>query len=82
MWVPQAGGRESVLSEGGVAAEVEPVLRCPTATPKPLRYRILHVPARLVRGQRRRRLKIPSTWPWADAIVRAFTRIQALARPT
>ena len=52
------------------------------ATPKTLRYRILHVPARLVRGQRRRRLKLPSTWPWADAIVRAFTRIQALPHPT
>jgi hypothetical protein len=51
------------------------------ATPKTLRYRILHVPARLVRGGRRRRLKIPATWPWADAIVRAFTRIQALPRP-
>ena len=52
------------------------------ATPKTLRYRILHVPARLVRGQRRRRLKIPRTWPWTDAIVRAFHRIQALPRPT
>ncbi|MDH6128395.1 IS1380 family transposase [Kitasatospora sp. GP82] len=52
------------------------------ATPKTLRYRILHVPARLVRGQRRRRLKIPHSWPWADAIVQAFQRIQALPRPT
>ncbi|MDH6129887.1 transposase [Kitasatospora sp. GP82] len=52
------------------------------ATPKTLRYRILHVPARLVRGQRRRRLKIPHSWPWAGAIVQAFHRIQALPRPT
>jgi Transposase DDE domain group 1 len=52
------------------------------ATPKTLRYRILHVPARLVRGQRRRRLRLPASWPWADAIVRAFQRIQALPRPT
>jgi hypothetical protein len=52
------------------------------ATPKTLRYRILHVPARLVRGQRRRRLRLPASWPWADAIVRAFDRILALPRPT
>jgi hypothetical protein len=52
------------------------------ATPKTLRYRILHVPARLVRGQRKRRLKIPDSWPWAAAIVRAFTRIVALPRLT
>lgn len=52
------------------------------ATPKTLRYRILHVPARLVRGQCKRRLKLPTTWPWAAAIVRAFTRILALPRPT
>ncbi|WP_406723470.1 IS1380 family transposase [Streptomyces sp. GD-15H] len=52
------------------------------ATPKTLRYRILHVPARLVRGQRKRRLKIPDTWPWASSIVQAFTRILALPRPT
>lgn len=52
------------------------------ATPKTLRYRILHVPARLVHGQRKRRLKLPATWPWATAIMRAFTRILALPHPT
>ena len=48
------------------------------AEPKTLRYRILHAAARLVRGGRRRKLKIPGTWPWADAIVTAWTRITAL----
>ncbi|MFD5065846.1 IS1380 family transposase [Streptomyces sp. NPDC058394] len=52
------------------------------ATPKTLRYRILHVPARLVRGQRKRRLKLPDTWPWAKAIITAFQRILALPHPT
>jgi hypothetical protein len=33
------------------------------AEPKRLRYRVLHTAARLVRGQRRRRLRIPTTWP-------------------
>jgi hypothetical protein len=33
------------------------------AEPKTLRYRILHTAARLTRGQRRRHLSIPATWP-------------------
>lgn len=48
------------------------------AEPKTLRYRILHTAARLVRGGRRRRLKIPRTWPWADQIRNAWQRITAL----
>ena len=48
------------------------------AEPKTLRYRILHAAARLVRGGRRRRLKISGTWPWADAIATAWARITAL----
>ena len=48
------------------------------AEPKALRYRILHAAARLTRGSRRRQLKIPATWPWADAIATAWARITAL----
>ena len=48
------------------------------AEPKTLRYRILHAVGKLVRGGRRRRLKIPATWPWADAIATAWTRVTAL----
>ena len=48
------------------------------AEPKTLRYRVLHTAARLVRGGRRRRLKIPANWPWADAIATAWARITAL----
>ena len=48
------------------------------AEPKTLRYRILHTAARLTRGQRRRHLAIPATWPWARAITTARTRICAL----
>lgn len=48
------------------------------AEPKTLRYRILHAAARLVHGGRRRRLKIPTTWPWAAAIANAWHRITAL----
>jgi hypothetical protein len=52
-----------------------------TAEPKRLRYRILHTAARLTRGQRRRWLRIPSRWPWADQITAAFTRIAAIPAP-
>lgn len=49
--------------------------------PKALRYRFLHVPARLVTGQRRRRLKIPESWPWAAAFVAVFANIAAVPQP-
>ena len=39
--------------------------RWPRAEPKTLRYRLLHTAARLVRGQRKRKIKIPETWPYA-----------------
>jgi hypothetical protein len=52
------------------------------AEPKTLRYRVLHAAARLVRGGRRRCLKIAATWPWADAIITAWQRIQAIPHPT
>jgi hypothetical protein len=48
------------------------------AEPKTLRYRVLHTAARLVRGGRRRYLKIQATWPWADAITAAWQRIDAI----
>jgi len=46
--------------------------------PKALRYRFLHVPARLTHGSRRRQLRFPATWPWATHLVAAFTAIRAL----
>jgi hypothetical protein len=49
--------------------------------PKALRYRLLHVPARLVHGQRRRHLRVPESWPWAAAIVAVFANIAAIPRP-
>ncbi len=49
--------------------------------PKALRYRFLHVPARLTHTARRRRLKIPNSWPWAAAIVAVFANIAAIPQP-
>ena len=51
------------------------------AEPKTLRYKILHTAGRIVKGQRRRHLKIPPSWPWAQDIAAAFTRILALPPP-
>jgi Transposase DDE domain group 1 len=51
------------------------------AEPKRLRYRLLHTAARLVHGQRRRWLRIPASWPWAEQITAAFTRIAAIPAP-
>ena len=51
------------------------------AEPKTVRYRLLHVAARLTRHGRRARLRIDRTWPWADHLVTAFTRLRALPAP-
>ncbi|GHE05936.1 hypothetical protein GCM10010339_43970 [Streptomyces alanosinicus] len=49
--------------------------------PKKLRYRLLHVAARLTRGGRRLCLRICATWPWRNELVTAFHRLAALPRP-
>jgi hypothetical protein len=51
------------------------------AEPKKLRYRLLHVAARITRSARRTRLRIAQNWPWADALVTAFDRLAALPQP-
>jgi Transposase DDE domain group 1 len=51
------------------------------AEPKTLRYRLLHVAARLVRGGRRIRLKIDRTWRWAHVLAAAFLRLHAMPVP-
>jgi len=46
--------------------------------PKALRYRFLHVPARLTKGGHRRHLRLPETWPWANEAVATFTNVMAI----
>jgi hypothetical protein len=48
------------------------------AEPKTLRYRLLHVAAKVVRHARRTILRLQATWPWAAELARAFTRLRAL----
>jgi len=49
--------------------------------PAALRYRLLHVAARLVRTGRRWHLKIDKDWPWATHLATAFTRLRAAPWP-
>ncbi len=51
------------------------------AEPKRLRYRLLHVAARLAFSGRRARLRLQATWPWARELAAAFARLQALPAP-
>lgn len=51
------------------------------AEPKKLRYRLLHVAARLTRGSRRLHLRLSATWPWRHDLAAAFHRLAALLRP-
>jgi DDE family transposase len=48
------------------------------AEPKRLRYRILHVAARLTHHARRTTLHLPADWPWRAAILAAFARLNRL----
>jgi hypothetical protein len=62
---------QTLLLQGELAA----------AEPKKLRYRLLHVPARLTRSARRTRLRIAENWPWGADLVTAFTRLAELPVP-
>jgi len=52
------------------------------AEPKRLRYRLLHVAARLAFSARQAKLHLQGTWPWAADLLAAFTRLDALAPTT
>jgi hypothetical protein len=46
-----------------------------------MRYRLPHAAACLVRGGRRRILKIAANWPWTGQITTAWERIHAIRHP-
>jgi Transposase DDE domain group 1 len=48
------------------------------AEPKTLRYRLLHVAARVTYHARRTILRLQRSWPWAVELARAFGRLRAL----
>jgi len=52
------------------------------AEPKRLRYRLLHVAARLAFHARGARLRLQASWPWAHELAAAFARLKALPAAT
>lgn len=52
------------------------------ADPKLLRFRLLHLPARLTKGQRKRWLHLRADWPWTAHLITAWQTIKALPAPT
>ena len=52
------------------------------AEPKRLRYRLLHVAARLAFSGRRAKLHLQDTWPWVTELKAAFERLKALPAAT
>lgn len=52
------------------------------AEPKGLRYMLLHVAGRLVRGGGAVNLRLPGDWPWAGDLVRAFKALRGLSFAT
>jgi Transposase DDE domain group 1 len=52
------------------------------AEPDTLRYRLLHLPAKLATHARQRILSIPDTWPWADAFQLCWQRLTSLPQTT
>jgi len=48
------------------------------AEPKTLRYRLLHVAARVVHRARRVILRLPTHWPWVAELAGAYRRLALL----
>jgi hypothetical protein len=46
------------------------------AEPKRIRYCLLHVAGIVVRGARQVKLRLTDDWPWTDALIAAFDRLQ------
>jgi Transposase DDE domain group 1 len=51
------------------------------AEPKTLRYRLLHTAARIIHGQRKHKIRIPETWPWAQDLATALTTALTFPMP-
>jgi Transposase DDE domain group 1 len=53
-----------------------------TAEPKRLRYRLLHLAARLAFSARQAKLHLPTSWPWTEALKAAFEKLNTLPATT
>ncbi len=51
------------------------------AEPRKLRYRLLHVAAKVSRTARITTLRIAEGWPWTEPLIQAFERLRRLPKP-
>jgi len=81
-WALNAAWLELVLCAADLLAWTRLLLLSDTqlarCEPKRLRYSLLHVAGRIVHHARAVRLRLPRAWPWAEAVIGAFARLQAL----
>jgi hypothetical protein len=52
------------------------------AEPKRLRYRLLHIAARVAFSARQAKLHLPAAWPWTEALKAAFEKLNTLPAAT
>jgi len=73
---------ELVLLAQDLLVWTQRLLLAPTtlarSEPKRLRYRLLHVAARLTRHARQLTLHLPRDWPWRRELLQAFQRLRAI----
>jgi hypothetical protein len=74
-----------VVRAGGDAGELLAWMQLLARGPRPrlgtqtAALRLFTAAGRLVRGDRRLRLRLAATWPWASQITAAITRLQVFA---
>lgn len=78
VWLELALTAADLLSWTQALCLDDDLARC---EPAALRYRLLHVAARLVRTGRRWHLKIDRDWPWATDLATAFARLRGAPWP-
>jgi Transposase DDE domain group 1 len=78
VWLELVGLAHDLLAWTQALALSGELARC---EPKRLRYRLLHVAARLAFSGRRAKLRLQAGWPWAAELSAAFARLGALPVP-
>jgi len=78
VWLELALTAQDILYWTQTLALTGELARC---EPKRLRYRLLHVAARLAFHARTATLRLQATWPWARELAAAFARLKALPAP-